>query len=362
MLFDNFHQFSQFSIDIRLLIWQEALPGPRVVTVEFVPIYDERDYLQSIGYYGCFGYYRTPVQTQLEQYGFTSSRPQPPLPPRNGVPISGALNRQQWNVTSPTKIPSLRYVCRESASLMQSQGWVFALQTVKSAPVYINFALDTLYIWDGTGNDDMWYWEDNAEQQHSPLSWFSPRDLQLVRKVAFYWRPTYLDMDSSRLPLRSLQFFNTLDSCSRVIHDVENSYQNFSLQILGEEIMDFTKAEDKPQLPPDHPKTHSGMVAYFHKQMRRWQRLEANAGRPLIDFPRRMAFATAVDGNTGRWTKKEPQTTIEVESYFCPFHSEFRVDTWLTIPGDSCNCLSDWNPADIPWLRLHDSGRGQNKS
>jgi len=268
----TFPQFPRLPQELRNLIWKAALPGPRVINLRFSPApnldldqfhllsrcrdcprrdgnedepsADESDGYQRFDYWeGDYDHAhdsKVTFQTQLERYGFRSSRKPKPLPPQRGAAISGPRNREQYFISNPTPMPILLQVCRESSAYIQSQGWIRALGTPISPAIYINFAIDTLYLslFPPLRQD----FRASYGGYRIPLSYFASQDLLRVRHVAFLWD----DSDSTDCKkvahidyaIELLRQFGTLETYIWMVRDRDTNSPNFAIKRLGSPIED----------------------------------------------------------------------------------------------------------------------------
>jgi hypothetical protein len=110
----------------------------------------------------------TTLQTQLEEYGFTSSKTRPVLP--SGTPFT---------ISFPRQIPSMLHTCRESAEYMRFQGRIRILATPISPPICVNPAVDrVLFTFDSEGKWRGW------DHSNGVLPHFSASEVELVMSKA----------------------------------------------------------------------------------------------------------------------------------------------------------------------------------
>ncbi|CZR54631.1 uncharacterized protein PAC_04515 [Phialocephala subalpina] len=93
-------------------------------------------------------------QKQLEDYGFTTVRTKPSIPPLLLLEVGGleALHdaTRESYFWSRTPIPALLHTCRESRHAMQLCGYELAFAAEKSEPrIWFNFKHDVLYLTSG---------------------------------------------------------------------------------------------------------------------------------------------------------------------------------------------------------------------
>lgn len=128
------------------------------------------------------------LQTQLERFHFTSTRPQPRLP-RHLLNNCSDIN-QVWHATrrghlwSSNPIPILLHVCRESRSTMQRAGYELSFRHRTSGPrTWFNSRRDILYLSRNSFQDDDDYPSGSLDQGHWKIGQLSPDDLMRVQKL-----------------------------------------------------------------------------------------------------------------------------------------------------------------------------------
>jgi hypothetical protein len=200
MLFHTeFTLFPKLPFDLRIYIWRLAAPLNRVVRIyeeiEFPDSDSEADDSEEdedgrsivsldekLNSYELFSNHG---QSQLEDFGFTSSHPQPELPTDDQQRHAAKL---RWETTRVGKfyhegpIPVLLHVCRESRELLKSYGYALTFST-RTAPAmtWFNYSSDILHL------------REHDEDEHaSPtldggmwnIGQFARHDLDRVSKLA----------------------------------------------------------------------------------------------------------------------------------------------------------------------------------
>lgn len=267
VLCNTFPKFSSLPLELRDLVWKYALPEPRLVYISFTEVkdegpedreqedeevdgvgtedvnmsdgeaaVDELEYIHGwrINKNAGYGYdARITFQTQLEDYGFLSSRRRDALPPQRGATIFTANNRAQFSISSPTPTPALIHTCRESAAFVKNQGWVRALGTPVSQPIWINFQLDILYLGLHIPYDE--------EKFREGVSYFHASDLLRIKHLALPWLSDdyfpYGVMYWRRAAILIPNFLR-LESCTYVVYDHESNRRDMSLKLLGKPVPD----------------------------------------------------------------------------------------------------------------------------
>jgi hypothetical protein len=160
----SFSRFHELPKEIRLVIWEMALPGPRVV-------YLEQDLLNS---HSCNRVWSNKIvdgtdddEFHAQGYGSNDSETQK----RDEL---GPLSCRAFRSQSPA--PPLLFACRESFEVA-SQFYAKAFGTWDGIPeTWFCFERDILVL--------DWGWEDGM---HYDLEDFSDDDLKSVRKLAFFY-------------------------------------------------------------------------------------------------------------------------------------------------------------------------------
>lgn len=197
----TFTLFPQLPLDLRVYIWRMAVDFERVVWIyeeiewpdsdsEDDNSEDEEDEnSRSIAALdrelSCRKYFSNDGQSQLDDYGFTSSRPAPEL---QTIPQLEHAAKQLWETTragtfyNAGPLPVLLHVCRESRQLLQSYGYELAFST-RTAPAvtWFNFLSDILHLYEH-------YEDEEASRTLDGGMWnigqFSRDDLYRLRKLS----------------------------------------------------------------------------------------------------------------------------------------------------------------------------------
>lgn len=197
----TFTLFPELPLDLRVYIWRMAVNFERVVRIfediEYTDSDSEADdsddeedeNVRSIQALDrelkARKYVTNRRQKQLEDHGFTSSRPKPQLPTDHQLNRAAQL---LWETTrvgdfrSADPMPVLLHVCRESRELLQSYGYKLAFST-RTAPAntWFNFPSDVLQLSER-------YESEEASPALDGGMWnigqFSREDLDRLRKLA----------------------------------------------------------------------------------------------------------------------------------------------------------------------------------
>ena len=197
---EEFTLFPKLPLDLRVYIWRMAVNFERVVCVyediEEPDSDDEEsdsDEDEDENHHAIVdpeearhrGFYSYEGQSQLEDYGFTSSHPKPELPDdeeqTHNVKLNQEINRV-GTFYSLCPMPVLLHVCRESRQLLQSYGYALAFNTrTNPARIWFNFTSDILHLYEASHPKD-------ASPELDGGMWnigqFSRQDLVRLRKLS----------------------------------------------------------------------------------------------------------------------------------------------------------------------------------
>jgi hypothetical protein len=197
----EFTLFPQLPLDLRVYIWRMAADFERVVRVcediewpdtdtkadSSEDEEDENGHSIAIldGELSRRAYFNNSGQRQLENYGFTSSRPAPEL---LTIPQLEHRAKHLWETTRvgtfycPDPLPVLLHVCRESRQLLQSYGYKLAFST-RTAPAgtWFNFSSDILHLYEHDEDEETSQTLDGGMWN---LGQFSRDDLCRLKKLS----------------------------------------------------------------------------------------------------------------------------------------------------------------------------------
>jgi len=255
----SFTLFPELPIDIRIIIWQFAMPPPRLLNVEVSfevkgeenwKAYDEQEYDDDIDdlfkeqdensrsiraidrlirhreqSISSFCEFRN--SGQLETYGFTSSRPKPKKLTRAELEREHyrravADRNTYFDMDTPDK-PSLLHVCRESRELLQRFGFGLAFSTYTSpAKQWVNYSKD-IFLLSAVSEQLENLYEDGILDGGSHYMGQCPREeLDRVRRVAVNECRGYrhFHANSMSLPLLAevVQEFRNLEELLLVVY------------------------------------------------------------------------------------------------------------------------------------------------